>query len=440
MKKLLTILLAASLSISLLAGCGGSGKTAGTTSDLYNEDGTTNDPSKVKLDKDKLVLWSLFSGGDGDFMEKIIEEYNATNPTKKVQSVMLVWADYYTKLQTAVATNKGPDIGISHASKLSELQKQGVIQAFDDEAKEVGVDWGQYTDSMVESVTFDKKHYALPLDTHANIMYFNTDILEQAGVALTDGKLAINNVDEFKAILDQIKASSGSSVSPLSLPQKGDDPYRVWWGTYFQMGGAPLLSENGKKVTFDKETGAKAADFILSLYKDGYIKSGIQDHQKFFQGGDAGLMFGGTWATGAFEKTDKLNFGAQGFPHLFENEACWADAHTMTIPVKKSRSAADTKAAVEFINYVCTTGATTWAGSGQIPSNLETQVSEEYLAMPYRSDYKESAGTAVLPPKSDKFGPMKEEMIRCLDDVWNGKTDSKKAMDNMYQEIESKLS
>ena len=81
-----------------------------------NDDGTVNNPEQVAVDANKLVMWSLFSGGDGSFMTKMIEEYNGTNPTKQVQSIMLVWADYYTKLQTAVAAGKGPDMGISHAS------------------------------------------------------------------------------------------------------------------------------------------------------------------------------------------------------------------------------------------------------------------------------------------------------------------------------------
>ena len=31
----------------------------------------------------------------------------------------------------------------------------------------------------------------------------------------------------------------------------------------------------------------------------------------------------GTWATGAFEKTENLNFGAQAWPKLFDNDSCW---------------------------------------------------------------------------------------------------------------------
>ena len=100
------------------------GETASGAVTDVNEDGTVNNPENVKIDDGKLVFWSLFSGGDGTFMDQIISDYNGGSPKMGVQSIMLVWDDYYTKLQTAVAAGKGPDIGISHVSKLPELVHQ----------------------------------------------------------------------------------------------------------------------------------------------------------------------------------------------------------------------------------------------------------------------------------------------------------------------------
>lgn len=61
-----------------------------------------------------------------------------------------------------------------------------------------------YADNSIESVTFDGDIYAIPLDTHAEIIYYNTDILEKAGVELNaDGQLDINSKDDFFAILDK---------------------------------------------------------------------------------------------------------------------------------------------------------------------------------------------------------------------------------------------
>ena len=106
----------------------------------------------------------MFSGGDGEYFDRVIEDYNSGDPTKQVQSIMLVWADYYTKLQTAVAAQQGPDIGISHASKLPELVDQGVVEPLNDYLDELGVDIStMYPESNLESVTFDGEIYAIPL-------------------------------------------------------------------------------------------------------------------------------------------------------------------------------------------------------------------------------------------------------------------------------------
>jgi multiple sugar transport system substrate-binding protein len=280
----------------------------------------------------------------------------------------------------------------------------------------------------------------MPLDTHAEIIYFNKDILAKAGVELNaDGQLDISNTDQFYAILDKIKAVLPEGSSPISLPQSGDDPYRLWWAVYYQMGGTALVSEDGTKITMDKAIAVQAAEFVKGLFDKGYVNQGIADHQAFFQGGQAGLFIGGTWATGAFEKTEKLNFGAQSFPQLFGKNACWADAHTFILPYNKNRSEEETKAAVEFIYYVSTKGAATWAQSGQIPSNTNVLDSQEYLSMNYRSDYKGALDTAVLPSKNANFYSLKDSMITNLNTIWTGQVDAAKAIDSLYGELETNL-
>ncbi|MDR1655354.1 MAG: hypothetical protein LBR96_05080 [Treponema sp.] len=212
------------------AGTAGSSGTAAPSGDAVsvNEDGTVNNPEAVKVDANKLVFWSLFAGGDGAWMDRIIADYNKTGPAKQVQSIMLVWADYYTKFGTAVAARKGPDIGISHISRLPELQEQGMVIAVDDYASKAGVNWSEYTPAMIEGISFGGKKYAVPLDTHAEIMYVNADKLKAAGVPLNAAnQISVKNAAEFKAILDKIKPVLKPGETAFSLPQKGDDPYRA---------------------------------------------------------------------------------------------------------------------------------------------------------------------------------------------------------------------
>lgn len=442
-RKWLAVLLTAAMTAGILSGCGGGGSNAGTTDTAateaptetdsqensgggnteeteaeastdseasadtadVNEDGTVNNPEAVQVDENKLVFWSLFSGGDGGFMDEIIADYNSKGPSKEVQSIMLVWADYYTKLQTAVAAGKGPDIGVSHVSKLPELVDQGVVEPIDSYLEQLGFDMSSvYASNSIDSVTFDGQIYAIPLDTHAEILYYNTDILERAGVELNaDGQLDINSWDDFKAIMDQCQAVLEDGETTLSMTNAGDDPYRIWWATYFQMGGTPLVNDDGTEVTLDVDIAKKAAETVKSLFDDGYIMEGIDDHQQLFQSGKAAFATCGTWATGAFEKTDNLNFGAQAWPKLFDNDSCWADSHTLILPVNPDRTEEESLAAVEFLIGASSDGGAIWAGSGQIPSNMSVLESQEYLDMPYRSSYKSALQTAVLPSKNPHF-------------------------------------
>lgn len=447
-KKWMAALGAAALVVSALSGCASSTSTQTTEAvkateetQNVNDDGTVNNPDQVAVDANKLVMWSLFSGGDGDFMSKMIEDYNGTSPTKQVQSIMLVWADYYTKLQTAVAAGKGPDIGISHASSLPQLVEDGVVQPITPYLDELGVDLSQhYTQASIDAVTFDGEVYAVPLDTHAEIMYFNKAILEQAGVTLNgDGAVDINSADEFYAICDKIKAVIPDDGSTIAITNNGDDPYRLWWAIYFQMGGTPIVSEDGKTVTLDKETAVKAAEFVKGLYDKGYVKEGIDDHQKFFQSGKAGICIGGTWAVGAFEQTDHLSFVPIAFPKLFDKDHCWADSHTFILPTKKGRNEADSKAAVEFMVSASMNGGVTWAGSGQIPAYKDVLESAEYKALPYRSNYMSEVEKAVLPAKVSTFNGMKKGMIDSLDTIWTGKGDAATGIDALNDELESNL-
>lgn len=451
MRKKLGLVGAVAVSAALaLGGCassgsGGSSESTGSQSAdgeaEVNEDGTVNNPEAVETDPNKLVFWSLFAGGDGEYMDEIISDYNGTDPSQQVQSVMLVWADYYTKLTTAVATGNGPDIGVSHISKLPELVDKGVVQPIDDYAEAAGIDWSQYPDSSLEGITFDGEHYALPLDTHAEIMYVNKDFMEEAGIPLNeDGELEVANADDLTKALATLRDTVGDGNTALSLAQQGDDAYRAWWATYFQMGGVPMVSGDGESITMDVDTATKAAEFINSLYREGYIVPGIDDHQKMFQEGHAAVLFGGTWLPGAFGETEGLNFTPQLFPSLFgDNDAAWADSHVMIIPTNSKRTDEETQSSVDFINYVTTTGGLTWAESGQIPANSAVTDDPAYLELPFRANYVKEKDLAVLPPKTPYFGGLKEVMIRNLDTIWNEQAAPDEAIKNMFSEMEGEL-
>lgn len=430
-------LMAASLSAAMAVSMG----TAAFADDAVdmNEDGTINNPEAVKVIDGDLSFWSLFTGGDGEWFGQIADDYNATSPKYPTQVITLVWADYYTKLQTAVATGNGPDMGVSHVSKLTELAQTGAIEPLNDYLDQLGIDYSDYySQANIDAVTIDGQIYAVPLDTHAEVMYYNLDLLEQAGITEDDVK-AVKSADDFEALLKKCKDTLPEDVSPLGLQQSGDDPFRVWYATYFQMGGSDWCNEDASENTLDVDTAKAALDYVKSLYDNGYILPGIDDQAALFQSGKAAFIFGGTWLTGTFGQTEGLNFNNADFPQLFDNADCWADSHTLILPVNENRTDDESLEAVKFLFYASNDGGLTWAGSGQIPASKTANESDEYKQMKGYNVVTELDKAKFAPHAQNYYGGMKVDVQTALDGYWTGAADEDTTLEALSAAIDDNL-
>jgi multiple sugar transport system substrate-binding protein len=363
-----------------------------------------------------------------------VAAYNATNPVKQIQALAMP-SDYYTKLYTAIAAGKAPDVGNAHDRQISYLFQEKMIDSVDSYAAGAKIDWNNYSDHANDSVTLEGKHYAVPLDTLSVLLFINLDKFKAAGIPLTNNQITVNSPAEFKAILDKLKAVMGEGESVIACTQTGMDPYRVFSHLYFQMGGANLITHN--KATVDKAVATRAAEYFKSLFDEGYILPGQADQQKMFQSGQAAIMFGGTWAVGAVTATQGLNLGIQPFPIMFEKKAYWGGSHNMILPVKKSRNAADTQAAVNFMYFASSVGGGIWAESGQIPANAMARTTKEYLSLPFAGNYGNIVGDIVFLPKIPAASNIYNVMTQNFDLVWNGSSRPGDTVDAVNRELQN---
>jgi multiple sugar transport system substrate-binding protein len=432
-KKLVSVLLGTCLVL---------GSTMGVMAEEVdmNDDGTINNPEAVEVIDGDLTFWSLFTGGDGEWFGQIVDDYNATSPTNPMQCITLVWDDYYTKLQTAVATGNGPDTGVSHVSKLYELAETGVVQPLDDYLDELGINLSDYYEqASIDAVTIDGQIYAIPLDTHCEVMYYNLDVLEQAGVT-EEEVLNISSADDFDDILQRCKENLPEDYSPIALTNSSDDPFRVWYAVYFQMGGSDFVNDGATEVTLDEDIAKAAMEYTKSLYDNGYVLPGIDDHSAFFQSGKAAFEFGGTWVTGTFESTEGLNFNVTEFPQLFGDTAyCWADSHTLILPTSSTRTEEESLEAVKFLFYASEEGGITWSGSGQIPSAIAANQSEEYMAKKGYNVVDELSLAKYAPRATSYYGGMKADIITALNGYWQEVNDFDTSYEELYAAIEDNL-
>ncbi|UUZ92408.1 ABC transporter substrate-binding protein [Paenibacillus sp. P25] len=425
--KRLSICLSAVLAFSALTAC-----SSGTKTD-------TGDKGTSSGDKVDLVFWTLFSGGDGDFMQQMIDSFNKANPNIQVKNVKLEWGEYYTKLMTGVASGNGPDIGVSHASKLPELIKQGVVSELDPVAKTENLDWSSFNQNILNSTVMNGKHYAIPIDTHPFIFFYNKKMLKQANLLDASGKPVMEqSAQGFVDFALKLKASlQNSQQMAFAFPSKGDDPYRLWWALYHQLGGKDVIADDLKTPSIDMDKAVKAANYIKDLYhKHQVIPLNLEDFTKVFQAGNAGFFMSGVWNTGTMEQTKDLEFGAMPIPKFYDKQATWGDSHTLILPVQKKEDPKKQKAALAFMNFIAENGQV-WAKAGHIPAKTKVLDDPEFKKLPYRSDYVSVANTVAFGKPSAYNWPIKTVIIRNLDTIWNNSVPAEEAFKKMLEEMKT---
>jgi multiple sugar transport system substrate-binding protein len=410
--------------------------------DNASNEKVTNESASAKGGKVTLTYWNLFGGGDGEIMNEMVKKFNEEFKDKiEVKALTQDWGQYYTKLQTAVSGGVAPDVGISHTSKLSELVNLGIVEPLDAYAQAGGVDWGGFNQNILNATIFNAKHYALPLDAHPFILYYNKKILKDMNLLSEDGKPKIDSgPDGFVNFLTKIKQNAPQGTYPMLLSSSGEDPYRLWWAFYNQMNGPGLFDQSGKKASFNNEQGKKAAEYVLNLFNSGLIPKNFQKIGETFQAGKVALLPSGVWFTGTLEATKGLEFGAIPFPQIYDKPATWIDSHTLIIPVqKKNKDPKKVQAAITFAKWIAEHGAM-WSKAGHIPASNVAVESQEFKSMPLRSDYLKAANDGIYLPQSPKMWPAKDQLVQSLDAIWAGKEPVDKGLDKAVQNVEKILS
>ncbi|WP_426452740.1 extracellular solute-binding protein [Paenibacillus sp. S-38] len=405
-------------------GCLGSGTQEGPLP-AANESATT-----------KITFWTPFSGGDGLYMIDLVKRYNQENADGvTVDLINNKSEDYYTKLTTSIVTEEAPDVAVVHASQFAQLQAAGFLDAIDGEAGSAGIRWGDYNPAVVEATVADGRHYAVPLDTHFYVMYYNKRWLREAELLTGEGKPKLVQGEEgFTRFLETLRERVPKEVAPLAMPSMRIDAYWLWWSLYNQIdGGREMYTDDGS-LALNDAAALRALQYVRSLYAGGLIPPDVSDAVKLFSEGQAAVLFLGVWGTGIFEKLPELDFGVVPFPTLYDRPASWGDSHTLAFPAGMIKDPKRRTAATRFANWVAQHGAD-WARAGHIPAAFHALESPDFRALRHRSDYAAAAEYTVYYPKSPRQGRINAAAQRSFELMLAGKRTPAEVLEGLKRTI-----
>jgi len=284
-----------------------------------------------------VTFWDLFSGGDGARMQQLVDGFNKSQTAYKVQRTTLAWGvPYYTKVRTSAAVGQGPNVAILHLSRLSGWADAKILRPITTaELAGVGLKSADFFPKLWNASTSGGQAYAVPLDTHPMVLYYNKDLAKKAGLTDANGDLKpITSLADFNADLEAVKKSGAQGVSFENGPTSYM-PWRIWLALLAQQGGS---IEQNNKLTFGN-LGASTLTTITDWVKNGYAAKNVDYPTSVaqFVNGKAAFMINGAWEVptlvdGAKAGKIKFGYGVVPFPKLYATQNTWGDSHAFVIP------------------------------------------------------------------------------------------------------------
>jgi multiple sugar transport system substrate-binding protein len=350
-----------------------------------------------------LAYWNLFGGGDGVRMTEMEDGYRTANPGVDLQSVTLAWGNpYYTKLALATVGDKPPDVAVAHLTRMKTLAAGDLLQELRPEDLERhGMTADRFNRRAWEAGLIDGRIYAVPIDTHPFVLFYNTKICDEARLLDSRGRLRpIKGQDAFVDALTRLRKVTGQYGATHGINSDTASPWRLFQTLYAQLGGE-VLAEEGARIVIDDAKARQVLDFLRQLTVERGLMPGSIDYQgaiALFATGTAGFHLNGEWEISTFQ-TAKMPFSMTLVPNVFgEDYAVQADSHTLVLPVRPDQ---DDRARLDLsLGFVRSMldQSLTWAEGGHVPAWQPFATSDRYRKLTPQSEYAAAADAAVYDP------------------------------------------
>ncbi len=307
-KRLFAAALAGAMIVSVTA-CGGQNGEGNTTAAENTEsnaagdagnDTTESAPAAEPTGPVELVVTTTFAGEDTNAQnyKDAVAAWEAETGNTIVDTSATSSETFKTRVITDFETGSEPDVlFFFNGADSNSFIEAGKVMAIDD----IRAVYPEYADNMNDDLIapslVDNKRYAVPANGYWEAMFFNTEILEAAGVERPG---ADYTMDQFKADCEKIKAAGYTPIAAAL----GNTPH-YWWEFAIYNNQSPETHLEIPTSIDDANGQAWVAGMndIKELYELGYFPGNTlsaTDDETFamFTEGKAAFLIDGSWKVG----------------------------------------------------------------------------------------------------------------------------------------------
>jgi len=229
-------------------------------------------------------VWAM--GTEGENLGVLAEDFMAEFPDITVEVTPVPWDAAHDRIVNAIAGGEVPDASLIGTTWMGEFAKLGGLAPTPDT-----FDSGTFFEGAWNSTVVDGTSYGVPWYVETRLLYYRTDLAEQAGVeeAPTDW----DGLTELAAAQQEAGAKYGINLQP-----GGTGAWQTFMPFFWQAGGEIVDEELA--FTLDSDACTEALGYYDSFFEDGLAQPSVSDVpvEGQFANGEVGAFISGPWMIG----------------------------------------------------------------------------------------------------------------------------------------------
>jgi multiple sugar transport system substrate-binding protein len=319
--------------------------------------------------EEEVAFWTSHTGAqDAAALQKIVDDYNATNPAVKVKMTQVPGSQTeVTKLMTAVRSGTGPDVYMLDRFTIAQRASDGMLEDITDVLARLAPDFSSNYHAFAWAETqWKKRTYGIPFDTDCRAFYYRKDLIREAGYDPAifepqNGPITLDKVKEIAFKLNKMDAQGNYThvgLLPTARTFSQGTPY-VWGFAY----GAEYMDFAAGKVTplhpdlikayqfaydWNKEMDPQKVNTFISTY---YPPNNPPEQHPFMTGRVAMLPHGDWFLSSMRDYAPDVEYGVTWIPMPTAGSKPTSMAGGWSYVVPKGSKKVE--AAIRFIMYAC---------------------------------------------------------------------------------------
>lgn len=343
----------------------------------------SGDSTNEKLNDGELsgdiTFWHSFTQGPRfESINQSARDFEELHPNVNITIETFSWDDFYTKWTTGLTSGNVPDLSTALPGHVIEMIDAGAIIPINDVIDSIGRE--RFFETAISEGTIDGNNYSVPLYSHAQVMWYREDLLEENNleVPTTWGELA-----------DAAEILTGDGNYGLSFPTGSNDLMGTRFLNFYVKSRGNSLLTNDLQANLTSPEALEGIKYWVDIYNSSSpqdsITYNVLDQATLYYQGNTAFDFNSGFQIGGVDENspELLDYIAAAPMPKYDSDDPDYGIETSNIPLvvwENSEYPETARAFIEFLyekdRYIDFLAATP---VGMLPSLNDIYEEEAYL-------------------------------------------------------------